>query len=187
MNEWSDGLGSEDAKKILEGGLQSIPQKHKSALVFACKSGFFIASNKMPYFGEGPDSVAIMNRIRTFNTVSLPKKSSKVSSLIQRDCMKIFHFVASCLQEEPLFSDDEGDDNSVTDDDTDKENLGAVYNDFDAKQSLINVNEITDLEFADSQCTSSTIDYLEDPLDFRAIPQEILDDGFLKQDEVDSS
>ena len=90
MNEWSDGLGSEDAKKILEAGLQSIPQKHKSAQVFVYKSGFFIASNKMPYFGEGPDSVAIMNRMRTFNTVSLPKKSSKVSSLIRRDCMKIF-------------------------------------------------------------------------------------------------
>ena len=149
MNEWSDGLGSEDAKKILEGGLQSIPQKHKSAQVFAYKSGSFIASNKMPYFGEGPDSVAIMDRIRTFNTVSLPKKSSKVNSLIRRDCMKIFHYESSCLQEDPLFSDDEGDDNRVTDDDTDSENLGAVYNDFDAKQSLINVNEITDLEFAD--------------------------------------
>ena len=92
--------------------------------------------------------------------------------------------MASCLQEEPLFSDHEGDDNRVTDDDTDSENLGAVYNNFDAKQSLINVNEITDLEFADSQCTSSTIDYLEDPLDFHAIPQEILDDGFLKQDKL---
>ena len=86
-----------------------------------------------------------------------------------------------------MFSDDEGDDNRVTDEDTDSENLGAVYNDFDAKQSLNNVKEITDLEFADSQCTSSTIDYLEDPLDFRAIPQEILDDRFLKQDELDSS
>ena len=184
MNEWSGSLGSEDAEKILEGGLQSMPQNHKSAQVFAYKSGFFIVSNKMPYFGEGPNSIAIMNIIRTFITVSLPKKSSKVSSLFRRDCMKILHYVAFCLQEEPLLSDDEGDDNRVTDD---NENLGAVYNDFDAKQSLINVNEITDLEFADSQCTSSTIDYLEDPLDFRAIPQEILYDGFLKQDEVDSS
>ena len=60
-----------------------------------------------------------------------------------------FSLVISCLQEGPLFSDDEGDDNRVTDDDADSENLGAVYNDFDAKQSLINVNEITDLEFAD--------------------------------------
>ena len=42
MNEWSDGLGSEDAKKILEDGLQSIPQKHKSAQVFAYKSGFLL-------------------------------------------------------------------------------------------------------------------------------------------------
>ena len=133
------------------------------------------------------NSVAIMNRIRTFNTASLAKKSSEVSSLIRRDCMKIFHYVASCLQEEPLFSDDEGDDNRVTDDDTDSENLGTVCNDFDAKQSLINVNKITNLDFANSQCTSSTIDCLEDPLDFRAIPQEILDDGFLKQDELDSS
>ena len=76
-------LGSEDAKKILEGGLHPIPQKHKSAQVFAYKSGFFIASNKMPYFGEGPDSVAIMNRIRTFNTVSLPKKRVKSVALFE--------------------------------------------------------------------------------------------------------
>ena len=42
INERSDGLGSEDGKNILEGGLQSIPQKHKSAQVFAYKSGFLL-------------------------------------------------------------------------------------------------------------------------------------------------
>ena len=62
-----------------------------------------------------------------------------------------------------------------------------MYNDFDARQTLINVNEIIDLDFADSQCTSSTRDFLEDSLGFRAIPQEILDDGYLKQDELDLS
>ena len=51
----------------------------------------------------------------------------------------------------------------------------------------MNDNEITDLDFKDSQCTSSTIDYLGNHLDFRAIPKEILSDGFLKQDELDSS
>ena len=50
-----------------------------------------------------------------------------------------------------------------------------MYNDFDAKQSLINVNEITDLDFADSQCTSFTIDYIEDPLDFRVFLYEDID------------
>ena len=103
MNEWSDGIGSEDAEKILEGVLQSISQNHKSAQVFAHKSGFFSASNNMPYFCECHDSVAIMNRIHTFNTVSLPKKSSKVSSLIRQDCMKNFYYVGGILPSERAF------------------------------------------------------------------------------------
>ena len=50
MNEWSDGLCSEDTKKILEGDLQSIPQKHKSAQVFAYKSGFLLPATKDALF-----------------------------------------------------------------------------------------------------------------------------------------
>ena len=80
MDEWtSDSLTCEDAKRILQGGLIVVPQKHKSANKFVFKSGFFITTNEYPDFGTGRDAQAIKNRLAVFEARSLPKKDIRVS------------------------------------------------------------------------------------------------------------
>ena len=60
IDEWSvDGLNAEDAKKVLQGGLQMLPRKHKEADKFPYRSGIYITTNEMPNFGVGADAEAV--------------------------------------------------------------------------------------------------------------------------------
>ena len=60
IDEWSvDGLNAEDAKKVLQGGLQMLPRKHKKADKFPYRSGIYITTNEMPNFGIGADAEAV--------------------------------------------------------------------------------------------------------------------------------
>ena len=71
---------AEYAKRVLQGGLQMLPQKHKEASVCVYKSGFFMTTNKMPYFGEGPDAEAISTSLAVFDTQPLPQVRHKVDA-----------------------------------------------------------------------------------------------------------
>ena len=74
VDEWSnDSVCAEDPKRMLHGGLQVLPQKHKEASVCVYKSGFFMTTNRMPYIGEGPDAEAISTRLAVFDTQPLPQ------------------------------------------------------------------------------------------------------------------
>ena len=58
IDEWtSDSLCAEDEKKVLQGGLQILPQKNKEASKCVYKSGFYITTNEMPRFGGVDDEV----------------------------------------------------------------------------------------------------------------------------------
>ena len=72
IDEWtSDSLCAEDAKKVLQGGLQILPKKNKEANKCVCESGFYITTNEMPLFG-GVDDEAIRRRLAVFETDPLP-------------------------------------------------------------------------------------------------------------------
>ena len=47
-DKWpSNSMYAEDAKRVLQGGLQILPQKHKEASICINQSGFFITTNEM--------------------------------------------------------------------------------------------------------------------------------------------
>ena len=72
IDEWSsDSMCAEDAKRVLQGGLQILPQKHKEASICIYQSGFFITTNEMPNFGQGLDAEAISTRLAVFQTEPL--------------------------------------------------------------------------------------------------------------------
>ena len=53
IDEWtSDSLCAEDPKKVLQGGLQILPQKNKEASKCVDKSSFYITTNEMPQLGS---------------------------------------------------------------------------------------------------------------------------------------
>uniref|UniRef100_A0A7M5WTS3 Uncharacterized protein n=2 Tax=Clytia hemisphaerica TaxID=252671 RepID=A0A7M5WTS3_9CNID len=80
MDEWTpDSLACEDAKRVLQGGLIFVPQKHKGASRVKYNSGFYIATNNYPDFGNDKDNNAIKNRLEIFKTKSLTKKDPRIS------------------------------------------------------------------------------------------------------------
>ena len=67
MDEWSSNVFEADqAKQILQGGIMSLPQKHKNVAVIKYNSGFFIASNAMPECGDNVHAEAVMARLAVF-------------------------------------------------------------------------------------------------------------------------
>jgi len=129
MDEWtSDSLSCEDAKRILQGGRLSLPQKHMSASTCIYLSGFFITTNIYPDFGNERDCEAIRKRLAIFPTKPLKKKDGNVSAWLRRNCMKVFHYLAVQLKDTPMFEC-----TSATPilENEEEENMGAVYNDFD--------------------------------------------------------
>ena len=74
LDEWtSDSLNAEDPKKVLQGGLQILPQKNREACRLYYKSGILITSNELPDFGQGPDGRAISERLAVFEMKPLKK------------------------------------------------------------------------------------------------------------------
>ena len=64
---------------LLVGGLQMNPVKHQSANRFVYNSGFFLATNVYPDFGENVDAEAIKCRLEVFHAKTLPRKDGSVS------------------------------------------------------------------------------------------------------------
>ena len=113
IDEWlNDSMCAEYAKRVLQGGLQMLPQKHKEASVCVYKSGFFMTTNKMPYFGEGPDAEAISTCLAVFDTQPLPQVRQSCTRWMRKNCMTVFYYCADKLKNEPLFSDSDDDSDS---------------------------------------------------------------------------
>ena len=91
----------EDAKRVLQGGLQVLPQKHKEANVCVYNSGFFMTTSKMPYFGEGPDAEAISTRLAVFDTQSLQQVRQSCTRWMHKNYVS-FHYCADKPKNEPL-------------------------------------------------------------------------------------
>ncbi|XP_066933226.1 uncharacterized protein [Clytia hemisphaerica] len=132
MDEWtSNSLSCEDAKRVLQGGLVMLSQKHKDARKVKYKSGFYITTNKRPKFGtntnnpnsdsslsssssssedendhnvrRNKDHDAMYNRLRCFKTKPLPVKDYSVATWLRNNCMEVFHYCGEVLKEMPLF------------------------------------------------------------------------------------
>ena len=101
-----------------------LPQKHKEAGVCVYKSGFFMITNKMPYFGEGPDAEAISTCLAVFDTQPLPQVRRSCTRWMRKNCMTVFHYCADKLKNEPLFSDNADD----SDSDGNNSDEGSEYN-----------------------------------------------------------
>ena len=132
IDEWYvDGLNAEDAKKVLQGGLQMLPRKHKKAEKFPYRSGIYITANEMPNFGVGADAEAVERRLSIFETKSIPNPRNRVSEWLRYNAMMVFHYCANELKDEPLLSDDEnGHDDNVGNEGYESDE-GAKYNDYD--------------------------------------------------------
>ena len=125
-----DGLNAEDAKKVLQGGLQMLPRKHKVAEKFPYRSGIYITTNEIPNFGVGADAEAVERRLSIFKTKSIPNPRNRVSEWLRYNAMMVFHYCANELKDEPLFSDDEnGHDDNVGNEGYESDE-GAKYNDY---------------------------------------------------------
>ena len=132
IDEWSvDGLNAEDAKKVLQGGLQMLPRKHKEAEKFPYRSGTYITTNEMPNFGVGADAEAVERRWSIFETKSIPNPRNRVSEWLRYNAIMVFHYCANELKDELLFSDDKnGHDDNVGNEGYESDE-GAKYNDYD--------------------------------------------------------
>ena len=65
------------------GGMIFIPQKHKGGLRVKYNSGFYIATNVYPDFGNETDNVAIKKRLEVFHTKSLAfNKDNSVTGIV---------------------------------------------------------------------------------------------------------
>uniref|UniRef100_A0A7M5X1I1 SF3 helicase domain-containing protein n=1 Tax=Clytia hemisphaerica TaxID=252671 RepID=A0A7M5X1I1_9CNID len=125
MDEWTpDSLSCEDAKRVLQGGMNFVPQKHKNGLRINYNSGFFITTNEYPDFGNQTDCDAIRKRLEVFQTSSLKRRDTSVSGWLRMNCMEVFHYLADYLRDEPIFdAPSHLQPNAVQ--------TGAIYNDFD--------------------------------------------------------
>ena len=125
MDRWSiDNLNAEDAK---QGGLLMLPRKHTEAEQFAYDSGFYITTNEMPNFRQGPDDRAIKRRLSVFETVPISNPCNRVSDWLHKNCMMVFHY---CAEDEVMNDDDVGNEGYYSDE-------GAKYNNYDSKPSKL--------------------------------------------------
>ena len=173
IDEWSNDLMcAEDAKRVL-------PQKHKEASVCVYKSGFFMTTNKMPYFGEGPDAEAISTRPAVLDTQPLPQVRRLCTRWMRKNCMTVFHYYADKLKNEPLFSENDDD----SDSDGNNSDEGSKYNEYDkADDNLFNVHEISGSNFSQESFQRGIASTAEE-VSFNVVPDEVLDTSFLLHDE----
>lgn len=181
MDEWStDSLNAEDAKKVLQGGLLMLPQKHKNAEKTVYRSGFYITTNEMPDFGEGPDGRAIERRLSVFTTQPIPNPRNRVSDWYRKNAMCIFHYCAVQLKDQPLFSEDE---DGIDDDQGNvgyESDQGTLYNDYEGKApKLLRLEGLKTVSLATKEVNNLSHD---DTLHFNLVPRETLDRISLKLD-----
>ncbi|XP_066925566.1 uncharacterized protein [Clytia hemisphaerica] len=205
MDEWSsNSLSCEEAKRVLQGGLIMLSQKHKSAKKIKYKSGFFITTNKKPRFGKkteessesewesndmdseddenipgDKDNRAVYKRLRCFRTKSLPNEDSSVGDWLRNHCMEVFHYCSEVLKTTPLF--DSCSNQDVFKLKRDEERMGAAYNDYDGlAESLLADSDFETDSSEDAEETSSESE--EEALNFTS---EDMDLYFLGADESD--
>ena len=82
--------------------------KVPSTMVLKCP--FMITCMELPDFGE-IDNPAVQRRLAIFQAKPLAKPVAKANYWLRKHCMQVFHYIAEETKEEPLFSDDEDDDN----------------------------------------------------------------------------
>ena len=68
-----------------------VSRKHQNAIVVDNKSPFFIATNKLPDFGD--DTENVMRRLKIFKTKSLPKWMQK-QGVIEHYKAHSMHYIA---------------------------------------------------------------------------------------------
>ncbi|XP_066922695.1 uncharacterized protein [Clytia hemisphaerica] len=180
MDEWTvNSLSCEDAKRILQGGLIMLSQKHASATKVMYNSGFFITTNVLPNFGISKDHDAVYNRLKVFSTKPLPKNDSSVTRWLRRHCMEVIHYCSEVLKETPLF--ESCDDAYVFSTKDDK--VGSIYNDYDGgSDKLIMESDFQEDELSCSQSAHELIqqEIVRDPI----VDDEDMDFYFLESDEA---
>ena len=62
--------------KIFQNWHLMVLQKHRNASKFIYNSGFFIATNGDPEYGEGRDGKGIKRRLKIFQTKALKRKNN---------------------------------------------------------------------------------------------------------------
>ena len=180
IDEWSsDSMCAENAKRVLQGGIQILPQKHKEASICIYQKGFFITTNAMPNFGQGLDAEAISTQLAVFQTEPLKCVRHSCTRRMRKNCMPIFHYCGDVLKDEPLFSDNES--NSESDGNNSDE--GAKYNDFDRKEhSLLDIADISECNFS-LDVFQSEISSIIEEVAIEVVPEQMMDDNFLARDE----
>ena len=145
-DEWSNvSMCTEDAKRVLQGGLRVLPQTHEEASACVYKSGFFMTTNKIAYFGEGPDAEGISTRLAVFDTQPFPQLRRSCIRWMCKNCRLVFHYCAEKLKNEFLFSDNDDD----SDFDGNNSDEGSKYNEYDnANENLFNVHKISGFNFS---------------------------------------
>ena len=184
IDEWtSDSLCVDDTKKVLQGGLQIVPQKNKETSKCVYKSGFYITTNEMPHFG-GVDDEAIRRRLAVFQTDPLTTAKHSTTKWLCKNCMQVFHYCAEDLKDQDLFSDNDEDEDMELDGNNSDE--GALHNDFDRDDSvqLMSINEIATYEFSQDKL-KSTVDKAEESTRLSVVPKKVLDELFLNMDHLE--
>ena len=67
----------------ISGGILMVPQIHRETSKFIYNSGFYIATNVYPDFGEGLDGQAIKKRLKVYETKSLKYKDTRVTGKLR--------------------------------------------------------------------------------------------------------
>ena len=75
-----------------------LSQKHAEAKKVNYKSGFFITTNELPDFGHQIDQEAICRRLKVFQTKTLPKKDTTVTSKLKDSLGLDYGFVRYMAQ-----------------------------------------------------------------------------------------
>ena len=93
--------------------------------------------------------------------------------------MLVFHYCADVLKDEPLFSDNESDNES----DGNNSDEGAKNNDFDRKEhSLLDIDQISKVNFS-QEVFQREISSITEEVPIELVPEKMMDDTFLARDE----
>ena len=69
-----------------------LPRKHEDAEKFPYNSDFYITTNELPNFGQGPDDRAIKRRLSIFETVPISNPRNRVLDWLLKNCMMVFNY-----------------------------------------------------------------------------------------------
>ena len=76
----------------LSGGILIVPQKHRATSKFIYNSGFYLATNVYPDFGEELDGQAIKKHLKVFETKLLKHKDTSVTGKLRFFMIKRYIF-----------------------------------------------------------------------------------------------